>query len=148
TACAIVPCACVRREAMQLEDYFDFQRPDDIRIKGTRVGIETVLLDYLHRNLTAEQIAERYPSVSLEQVYATILYYLREKPSVEAYLSDYLEWKRQAREEQARNPSPAVRRALRVKEELAAYAPEDRLEALRRIAEKERRNAAETAEVA
>jgi hypothetical protein len=24
---------------MQLEDYFDFQRPDDIRLKGTRVGL-------------------------------------------------------------------------------------------------------------
>ena len=23
---------------MLLEDYFDFQRPDDIRLKGTRVG--------------------------------------------------------------------------------------------------------------
>ncbi|MGH2367163.1 MAG: DUF433 domain-containing protein, partial [Chloroflexota bacterium] len=28
---------------MQLEDYFDFLAPDDIRLKGTRVGIETVL---------------------------------------------------------------------------------------------------------
>ena len=32
---------------MQLEDYFDFLTPDDIRIKGTRIGIETVLEDYL-----------------------------------------------------------------------------------------------------
>lgn len=29
---------------MQLEDYFEFLRPDDIRVKGTRVGIETILL--------------------------------------------------------------------------------------------------------
>jgi len=27
---------------MELQAYFDFQNPDDIRIKGTRVGIETV----------------------------------------------------------------------------------------------------------
>ena len=26
---------------MQLEDYFDFLAPDDIRIKGHRIGIET-----------------------------------------------------------------------------------------------------------
>ncbi len=32
---------------MELENYFDFQRHDDIRIRGTRVGIETVLYDYL-----------------------------------------------------------------------------------------------------
>jgi hypothetical protein len=33
---------------MQLEEYFDFQRPDDIRVKGTRIGIETILYDFIH----------------------------------------------------------------------------------------------------
>jgi len=28
---------------MQLEDYFNFFAPNDIRLKGTRVGIETIL---------------------------------------------------------------------------------------------------------
>jgi len=32
---------------MQLEDYFDFLEPDDIRVKGTRTGIETVLYDFI-----------------------------------------------------------------------------------------------------
>ena len=31
---------------MQLEDYFDFQAPNDIRLKGTRIGIETILYDF------------------------------------------------------------------------------------------------------
>ena len=35
--------------AMQLEDYFDFLAPADIRLKGTRVGIETILYDYIFR---------------------------------------------------------------------------------------------------
>ncbi len=52
---------------MQLEDYFDFQRPDDIRVKGTRVGIETILYDFIHRSRTSEEIAQSYPSVTLEQ---------------------------------------------------------------------------------
>lgn len=34
-----------------LENHFDFLSPDDIRIKGTRVGIETVLDDYLTATL-------------------------------------------------------------------------------------------------
>ncbi len=34
---------------MQLEDYFDFFAEDDIRLKGTRVGIETVLYNFIHR---------------------------------------------------------------------------------------------------
>ncbi|MGF1991747.1 DUF433 domain-containing protein [Nostoc sp. 2RC] len=53
---------------MQLEDYFDFQRPDDIRIKGTRIRIETILYDFIHRAQTPEEIAESYPSLTLEQV--------------------------------------------------------------------------------
>ncbi len=31
---------------MQLEDYFTFLRPDDIRVKGSRVGIEHILDEY------------------------------------------------------------------------------------------------------
>ena len=57
---------------MELESYFDFLAPDDIRIKETRIGIETILYDYLHRGQSPEDIAARYPSVTLEQVYATI----------------------------------------------------------------------------
>src|SRR5947207_3387085 len=95
---------------MQLEDYFDFLAPVDIRLKGTRVGIETILLDYLDAKLTAEQIAEQYPSLTLEQVYATLLYYLHNKEQVDAYLDTYLADSLRRQEEQDRNPSPAVLR--------------------------------------
>jgi hypothetical protein len=56
----------------QLDDYFDFQRLDDIRLKGTRVGIETILYDFIHRCRTPEEIAQSYPSLTLEQVYFSI----------------------------------------------------------------------------
>jgi len=69
---------------MLLEDYFNFLAPDDIRLKGTRVGIETILFDRLFRAKTPEEIAYTYPSVTLEQVYATILYYLHNKQAVDA----------------------------------------------------------------
>ena len=32
---------------MQLEDYFNFLAPNDIRLKGTRVGIETIIYDFI-----------------------------------------------------------------------------------------------------
>ena len=44
-----------------IENYFDFLSPDDIRIKGTRIGIETVLDDYLGGS-SPEEIAARYRS--------------------------------------------------------------------------------------
>ncbi|NEP63089.1 MAG: DUF433 domain-containing protein [Symploca sp. SIO2G7] len=93
---------------MQLEDYFNFLAPDDIRLKGTRIGIETILFDYLFRARTPEEIANTYPSLTLEQVYATILYYLHHKEAIDAYITDWLEWSERMREEQRRNPPPFV----------------------------------------
>ena len=93
---------------MQLEDYFDFQAEDDIRLKGTRIGIESVLYEYIHRGQTAETIASRFRTLSLEQVYATILYYLHNQEQVNAYMADYLEYCRKAREAYEKNPPPVV----------------------------------------
>ncbi|MDE0469538.1 MAG: DUF433 domain-containing protein [Candidatus Poribacteria bacterium] len=101
---------------MQIEDYFNFLAEDDIRIKGTRIGIESVLDEYINYKQTAETIAERFHTVTLEQVYATILYYLQNKEKVGAYLEDYLEYCRKAREEQEKNPSPGV---IRLRELIA-----------------------------
>ncbi|HXG63818.1 MAG TPA: DUF433 domain-containing protein [Blastocatellia bacterium] len=100
---------------MNLEDYFDYQRPDDIRIKGTRIGIESVLYEYIHRGQTPEEIAARFRTLTLEQVYATILYYLRNKETISAYVAQWLEWGRAMREEQERNPSPGIVRLREVK---------------------------------
>ncbi|HET6382008.1 MAG TPA: DUF433 domain-containing protein, partial [Armatimonadota bacterium] len=98
---------------MQLEDYFNFLAPDDIRVKGSRIGIESILYEYIHRGKTPEQIAERYPTVTLEQVYATILYYLHDREAVGAYLADYLEYCLRVRREAEENPPPFVAKLRR-----------------------------------
>ncbi len=95
---------------MQLEDYFDFIAPNDIRLKGTRVGIETILYDYIYRSRTPEDIVAAYPSLNLEQVHATITYYLHNKEQVTAYIANWLENAKRRREEQNRNPSPEILR--------------------------------------
>lgn len=105
---------------MQLEDYFDFLAPDDIRIKGHRIGIESVLYEYIHNAQTAEEIASRFPTLTLEQIYAAILYYHHNKEQVDQYIANWLEFGRRMREEQARSPSPAVERASRIKAERMA----------------------------
>ena len=105
---------------MQLEEYFDFLSEDDIRLKGTRVGIETVLYDYIHRQRSPEAIANTYPSLTLEQVYATILYYLHNKEKASKYLTDWLEWGREMRRRQAANPSPVSQRLRKIKAERQA----------------------------
>lgn len=93
---------------MQLEEYFDFLAPNDIRIKGHRIGIESVLYDFLFRERTPKEILQHFPSLTLEQVYATILYYLHNREKVETYMREWLEWSERVREEQDRNPPPAV----------------------------------------
>ena len=106
---------------MQMEDYFDFLAPDDIRIKGTRVGIESVLYEYIHRDQSPEAIAERFPTLSLEQVYASILYYLQHRPTMDAYLADWLEWSYRVREEQAQDLSPFVAQLQALREQRRQY---------------------------
>lgn len=103
---------------MQLEDYFDFLAPNDIRIKGTRVGIESILYEYIHRKLSPEEIEPKFRTVTLEQVYATILYYLRDRESVGKYVADWLEWSHKQRKAQEMNPDPVI---IRLRERIAKY---------------------------
>jgi uncharacterized protein (DUF433 family) len=101
---------------MNLETYFDFLAPDDIRVKGTRIGIESVLYEYIHREQHPETIINHLPSLTLEQVYATILYYLQNKDKIENYMTDWLNYGRKKREEQDKNPPPIVLKLRAIKE--------------------------------
>ena len=99
---------------MQLEDYFDFLAPDDIRVRDSRIGVETVLSEYLYHGLTPEEIAIHYPTLTMEQIYATLTYYWRNQAQMEAYLSEHEQQAQQRRDEQIRNPSPTVQRLFEV----------------------------------
>jgi uncharacterized protein (DUF433 family) len=100
---------------MQLEDYFDFLSPDDIRIKGHRIGIDNVLTLYLD-GYTAEEIAQYYPSLSLEKIYATLTYYHRKRAEVDAYMARLAAWREQSqREEAEQEPPPVVLRIRALK---------------------------------
>ena len=89
-----------------IENYFNFLAPDDIRLKNTRIGIETILSEYIDRGSTPEQIAQTYTSLTLEQVYATILYYLQNRESISYYLQNWREHGNKIREQQRLNPPP------------------------------------------
>jgi uncharacterized protein (DUF433 family) len=87
---------------MELESYFNFQGPDDIRIRGTRIGIEYVLSAY-QEGASPEEIVLRYPTLNLEQVHAAITYYLHNQAAIDAYVNRWLEegeaaWRREETE--------------------------------------------------
>ena len=108
---------CGWRLTIQLEDYFNFLAPNDIRVRGTRVGIETVLYEFIHQSQSREAIARRYPALTLEQVYATITYYLHNQTKIQAYLADWLAHGERMRAEQERNPTPAMLKLRQVREQ-------------------------------
>ena len=97
----------------QIENYFNFLTPDDIRLKDTRIGIETILCEYIDRGLTPEEITQVYSSLTLEQVYATILYYLQNREEISNYLKNWREHGNKMREQQRLNPPPV---SLKLKE--------------------------------
>lgn len=86
---------------MQLETYFEFVNDRHIRIAGTRVGIETVVEEY-ERGASPEEIMLRHPTLTLEQIHATILYYLANREEVQYYIeqvrqqaeANYAKWLR------------------------------------------------------
>ena len=92
---------------MQLESYFEFVNETAIRIKGTRVGIESVLRAYWAGS-SPEEIALRFATVSLEQVHATITYFLANRASILDYVSRVKQQRLQGWDEQQSNPEPFV----------------------------------------
>ena len=104
---------------MELENYFEFISPDAIRIKGTRVGVEIVIEDFLE-GASPEEIMQQYRSLSLKQIYATITYYLFNKEKMDAYIEAGRKRVEAAYEEQRRNPPPGIKRLMEHRTELLA----------------------------
>ena len=101
---------------MLLEDYFDFLEPDDIRIRGHRLGIDDVLELYLEGQ-DPEQILWTFPTHSLEEIHATITYYWHNRAEVDAYLERVNRWRAEREAEYDRLPEselPDVVRRLRM----------------------------------
>lgn len=92
---------------MQVEDYFDFVSADEIRLRGTRVGIEAVLSEYL-AGVLPEEIVVNYPPLTLEQVHAAITYYLGHSSEMDQYLSRWASRADTALERQRQSSSPLV----------------------------------------
>ncbi|MEH2318951.1 DUF433 domain-containing protein [Nostoc sp.] len=90
----------------QIAEYFNFLSSEDIRLKDSRIGIETILYEYIDCGRSPEKIAQIYQSISLEQVYATILYYLQNKETVSVYIKNWIEHGHRMREQQRLNPPP------------------------------------------
>ena len=81
---------------MEDDRYLVSESPEDVRLRGTRVGVEHVLEAYLAGSLP-EEIALDFPTISLEQVHGTIAWYLRNRSEADAYLERWRDRARKAR---------------------------------------------------
>ena len=99
---------------MQIEAYFDFLSPDDIRLKGHRLGIDNILEPFLN-GFSPETIAADYPELSLEKIYATITYYYYKQTEVERYLQRLRQWREDHYQASLENSSPVAERLRQLK---------------------------------
>jgi uncharacterized protein (DUF433 family) len=58
---------------------------DSYRISGSRVSLDSIVYDYLS-GLSPESIADNFDTLSLEQVYGAITFYLSHKDEVDRHL--------------------------------------------------------------
>ena len=101
---------------MNLENYFEFLAPDRIRVKGHRMGIETIIESFLN-GCEPSEIAIEYPGLALETIYATITYYLHNRLELDAYLLHLRREKEVAYQKARQNPPPLVQRMIDIKAE-------------------------------
>ncbi len=69
----------------ELKSYVNLTPDGGCWIIGTRVSVDSVIHEYLDGE-TPETIAAHYPSLSLEQVYGAITFYLANRAEIDAYL--------------------------------------------------------------
>jgi uncharacterized protein (DUF433 family) len=98
---------------MLLEDYFEFLDPLDIRLKGHRIGIDDVL-NYYRDGYLPDEIRNELPTLTLEEIYATITYYLANQQEIDSYLLRVERRREQRYQEWRADPNPpAVVQRLR-----------------------------------
>jgi uncharacterized protein (DUF433 family) len=70
-------------------------------VAGSRVSLDSVVYDFLE-GLSPESIVEDFPTLSLEQVFGALAYYLANREEIEKYLraneQEFEERRKQARE--------------------------------------------------
>lgn len=63
------------------------QEDGALRIKGTRVGIEPIVVRF-QEGASPEKIIDSFPTVTLAQVYGAIAYYLDNKQLIDEYMAE------------------------------------------------------------
>lgn len=85
-----------------------------VRVRNTRVTLDTVVTVF-NQGATAEELVQRFPSVTLADVYAVLGYYLRQRAAVDAYVEQ-----RQAEAARVREQNESGKDRQQIRERLLA----------------------------
>jgi uncharacterized protein (DUF433 family) len=100
---------------MEPKEYLEFAGPDEIRIKGHRIGLEDVV-DLYQEGYSVEQIGEEFPGLPREKIDAAVTYYLTHQAAVDAYLARLADLEeRQVRAQSMAKPPAALARLRALK---------------------------------
>ena len=78
-----------------------------IRVKGTRVSLDSILHAYYNEGATAEEIILRFPTCTIENIYTIISWALNHPEFVDEYLATQQNKKDQL-EEEIRQQYPSI----------------------------------------
>ena len=83
-----------------------------VLVGGTRVTLDSVIYAF-KSGASAEQIAQQYPSLALDDIYVVIAYYLKNAGAVETYLGERKELRKNVqRDSEARFDPTGLRDRL------------------------------------
>jgi uncharacterized protein (DUF433 family) len=94
-----------------------------IRVSGTRVSLDSVVAAF-DQGASAEEIADRYPTLDVTSVYEVIAYVLRNRASVDEYLATQSQRSDQVQAEvERRFPPHGIRERLLARRAQGAAGP-------------------------
>jgi uncharacterized protein (DUF433 family) len=84
-------------------------RDEDYMLMGSRVSLASLVMQW-REGKSAESIQKDFPTLSLEQVYGAIAYYLANQTQVDSYLEELsADFEKRASEARAANPILSAR---------------------------------------
>lgn len=105
-----------KRKVNIVREYVE-KRSGGYYLVGSRVSLESVIYEFLD-GASPEAIVDNFPTLSLEQVYGAITFYLANRPEMDGYLVETEKlW------ENARNNQPPLPAGLRERLERARREP-------------------------
>ncbi len=73
---------------MKLDKYVRTDKYGERFVAGHRVPIQSVLWAHIEQGMEGKQLAKRFDTLSLEEIYGVLAYYYRNKDELDKYLRD------------------------------------------------------------